>query len=237
MNDFDCVNYVITHKPYELKQDGTYRVLCVGGCEKEGCLAEKDGENIAEFNDRINELTGLYWIWKNTGTEYPGMCHYRRFFRQGVWDGRRIEKDRIREILADEKQDIILSEKIRLPWTVNMNISLRVGMELMCRGYAAFMEEIIRAQPDYEKDFTKVMADDRMYVCNMFITRREVMEKYCEWLFSFLLEATKKISVEGCTEDQKRVAGFFGETMWTVWMRHQDLKVKELPVGRRMIEL
>lgn len=47
------------------------------------------------MNSELNELTSIYWAWKNydwTGTDFIGFNHYRRFFdplilaRAGKWD-------------------------------------------------------------------------------------------------------------------------------------------------------
>lgn len=67
------------------------------------------------------------------------------------------------------------------------------------------------------------------FLCNMFVTRREILNRYCEWLFSFLIEAAEAIDVEGYDSYSQRVIGFFAERMWTVWLRKNKLKIKELP--------
>ena len=59
----DCIDYVITHKPYPIQQDDLYRTLCVGDYQEESALSERTGKNISVYNDRLNEVTGLYWIW------------------------------------------------------------------------------------------------------------------------------------------------------------------------------
>ena len=37
-------------------------------------------DNISSKNKYFSELTGIYWVWKNTGQQITGTCHYRRFF-------------------------------------------------------------------------------------------------------------------------------------------------------------
>ena len=38
------------------------------------------GENISDKNKYYSELTGIYWVWKNTRQNITGTCHYRRYF-------------------------------------------------------------------------------------------------------------------------------------------------------------
>jgi len=227
---FNCVDYVIMHKDWKVQEDDLYKALCVGGFRKDPFLCEMDGENIAEYNDRLNELTGLYWIWKNTSSEYVGLSHYRRFFDDG---GKRIGKERIREILQDERYDIILAEPVRLDWTVRNNIVGCMGYELDRKAYDAYTKAIRKRQPEYLDDFVQVMDGNSFHVCNMFVSSRKIMNEFCEWLFSFLTEAADMIDVAGMDYYQRRTPGYYAEALWSVWLMSQRYRVKNLPVMRR----
>jgi len=229
----DCVDYVITHKEYPIEQDNLYRALCVGNFRQDGWLSEQDGENIAEYNDRINECTGLYWIWKNTKSKYVGLSHYRRWFYNDRFHGddSRLDADRIREIL--ENHDLILTGQYWFKWRVIDNFNLAIGPNLTTRAYDSFLQAIKEKQPEYAGAFEKVMMGNQMHICNLFVTSREILNAYCEWLFSFLLDATDRIYLGECSDRQKRVAGYYAEALWTVWLQKQNLLVYELP--HRMI--
>ena len=78
----------------------------------------------------------------------------------------------------------------------------------------------------------RVIAGNKFYQCNMFVTRREIFDKYCEWLFSFLIEAAETIDISECDTYSARIIGFFAERMWTVWLLRQEYRIKELPFSR-----
>ncbi|WP_144585416.1 DUF4422 domain-containing protein [Campylobacter coli] len=51
---------------------------------RENMIGDDTGENISQLNRYFNELTGIYWAWKNydklDDPEYIGFVHYRRHF-------------------------------------------------------------------------------------------------------------------------------------------------------------
>lgn len=237
ISDIDCVDYVVTHRAYPIDEDDLYRTLCVGDyCNdrKDGEFSELDGDSIHEYNSRINECTGLYWIWKNTSSEYVGLSHYRRFFYRDAESDEivRLNKRRIKEILVENDYDIILSLLFNLNWTVYHNMEMTIGAEFCETGYKLFYDAIMEKQPDYLDSYVDVFAHNRMYTCNMFVTRRDILNRYCEWLFSFLLDVADKFDVSSGKFGQTRAAGYFAEVMWTVWLSRQNLKIFELPIFR-----
>lgn len=90
----DIKIYVITHKTTEMPKIPGYVSLLAGASLKraEGSFDERDntGIHISERNRNFCELTGMYWIWKNSGADVVGVVHYRRFFSR-------------REMLTDSK--------------------------------------------------------------------------------------------------------------------------------------
>lgn len=225
----DCKNYIITHKEYPIEQDDMYRALCVGDYRCDGMLSEKDGENISRYNPRINECTGLYWIWKNTTSEYVGMCHYRRWFYncRYIHDHSRLDANRVEELLRDS--DIILTEKSRFAWRLFDNCAIELGKDVNLAANSVFIDLIRDRQPEYLDAYCDAMEGNEMHIFNMFVTRRDVLNQYCEWLFSFLLDAADRISTEGLNTKQRRIAGYYAEMMWTVWLKNQKLRVHEQP--------
>lgn len=222
--------YVVTHKRYHVRSGGIYKPLSVGGYEQKGFLAERQGENIAYLNKKLNECTALYWIWKNTSERYVGLNHYRRYFYNNEVESMDNYLDIChgREIL--EHYDIILPKIYRREGVSLLEqIYLSIDRGLCERAYELLREKLAQKQPDYIEAFDQVMGGNMMFVCNMFVAKREILNRYCEWLFSFLIEAAREIDVEGYDGYSQRVMGFLAERMWTVWLRRNRVKIKELP--------
>ena len=102
-----------------------------------------------------------------------------------------------------------------------------------------FSEEVIRnnlmrTHPDYLDTFDYRMKISNGYFMNMLVARRNVLNAYCEWLFSFMIDSTREVLRE--TElattkgNVKRLMGFHCEGMLTVWLMKNRLRVKELGI-------
>lgn len=224
--------YVVTHKAYGgIPCEIPYIPLTVGGYVREGWLSEQDGENIAILNDRINECTALYWIWKNTKSDYVGLNHYRRFFYRNEHKipGNYLDGYDIGNLLDD--CDIILPEAILFTdLTVKQQIFENLDQVIAGRGFELVRAKLIEYQPEYAQAFDEVMCGHRFYTCNMFVTKREILNQYCEWLFSFLTEAAENMDASGCEDGySSRIVGFMAERMWTVWLKKNTYKIKEMP--------
>ncbi|MBQ9406343.1 MAG: DUF4422 domain-containing protein [Desulfovibrio sp.] len=228
--------YVAAHKPFSMQtQAEIYRPIQGGSSLHEplGFCRDDEGENISEMNPYLNELTSLYWIWKHDRSELVGLVHYRRYFLNdlsGTGQGNLLDRPHILGYLTN--YDILLASlfaNVYLP--VKGWIRRDVGKEVFAEA-SAVLEDIIRErQPDYLETYFDVMEGKSMYRFHMFVTHRWILESYCEWLFSFLPEAVRRLRperFEGFT--RQRVLGFFGERLLTVWLLHQNLRIMELPV-------
>lgn len=233
MDELNCRIYQVSHKKYNCIQNDIYKVVHVGSDDFEADYYDNAGcDNIAEYNDRINECTALYWIWKNTKSDYVGLIHYRRwFFNNNVKDrSNLLSKDNIRAALKHSRT-IILPELTRMDISILDNIKMSVG-EDVCVGALPIVKRIIeRKQSKYTESFERVLRENVMYRGNMFVAPWEVFDSYCKWLFSFIIDVAKEIDVSKYTQQQKRVAGYFAEIMLTVWINHQDVDTVEFPIS------
>lgn len=222
--------YVVMHKPYNVKKDDIYIPICVGdNYNNPEYINDSTGDNIAYLNNKINECTAIYWIWKNTRTEYVGISHYRRYMLNN--NQKYVENILDNENVVEKLKnvDILLCEHITFNSTLEEQIKNSIQPEAYDCGYNKVREALIKAHPEDVNVFDYVMGLHYFYPCNMFATTWSVFDEYCQWLFSFIIPAACNIDVSGYNAYSKRVIGFFAERMMTVWVIKKKLKVKELP--------
>ena len=232
--------YVVTHKqtPHEGKLPDGYKIIHAGHADAQdlGYAGDDTGSNISHLNLFINEITALYWMWKNTAHTTIGLAHFRRFFTEDNDDHFAYEKILTRDAALKllERYDIIVAEiyyggLTQREWIVN-----DCRKELATLGENILRKHIMRAQPDYLDAFELVMDSTTLFKCNMFVARRNIFDAYCKWLFSFLLDATEEalrtVQLQNFPPSPRRLMGFFSERMLTVWLIKNRLRVKELKI-------
>lgn len=238
------VMYVVTHKklPEEhIKNlpDG-YELIHAGkkNSKELGYPGDDTGENISDLNPYINEVTAIYHMWKNSSAKIIGLSHYRRFFTES-----RDENFSYEKILTRESAEKLLEEYDILVTTFFNGVSLfeslamfAIDDEELAKNYLQIMRKhLVAAHPDYADAFDRTFQTRYFANKNMFVTRRHVFDDFCEWLFSFLIDATKEIIDKFNLADKepgfaKRAAGFFAEHMLNVWLYKNRLRIKELKI-------
>ncbi|WP_374938141.1 DUF4422 domain-containing protein, partial [Lactobacillus amylovorus] len=76
---------VAAHKKFPMPDKKGYLPVLVGAAKnyKPGIEYQRDdeGKNISAKNPNYNELTAVYWAWKNLkNVDAVGLVHYRRLF-------------------------------------------------------------------------------------------------------------------------------------------------------------
>lgn len=224
--------FVAAHKPFTTKLGEGYVPIHVGKAISSIELdfqGDNTGDNISSKNRNFCELTGLYWIWKNTSDDIVGLVHYRRYFfnrRFNVTENNIISMNEIKTILKEK--DIILPKKtVMLKKTVYTNYKDRHRISDL-----DICGEIIQNRyPDYIFAFEKLMNSHKYYSFNMFITKWAIFNSYMGWLFTIFDEVESRIDITGLDSYNTRVYGFLAERLLNVWIiKHSELKIRELPV-------
>jgi hypothetical protein len=224
-----------------------------GSCDM---IGDDTGENISSKNKYYSELTGIYWAWKNQQADIIGSCHYRRFltnkkeplfyrikrllyFLAGLHKKRYgliytnnirlfrdaiLKKAEITEIL--ETYDAIFPQQRKFRYSVREHFSRYHDI----RDLDILKEIIQEKHSDYLAAFYQVLNGNRLYANNMFILKDKHYQEFMSWWFDILFEFESRINKADYEGYQKRIMGFIAERLLTIWVYHQNLRIKELPV-------
>jgi hypothetical protein len=213
--------YVMTHKEYSEPAEKIYTSLAVGKALNTSLPYQGDdtGENISEKNRNYCELTGIYWIWKNITCDIVGICHYRRYFVRGKAC---LKQEQIESTLEDF--DVIVA---RSECSMTANVREQYAIKHFVKDLDMCRQVLEEMHPEYLSVFD-LFANCRLFtIGNMIITRKEIFDRYCEWLFPILFEVEKRTDISEYEPYQARLYGFLSERLMRVWLLAQPLKVKE----------
>jgi hypothetical protein len=92
------------------------------------------------------------------------------------------------------------------------------------------IRQIIRERhKEYLDSFDWNITNHSIFLANMMITRKELFDAYCNWLFDILFEAEKKIDLSRY-DYPTRLFGYLSEWLQGVWITMQPIKVKQIPI-------
>lgn len=213
--------WVVTHKKYKEIEDDLHKTIQVGkslGTDL-GYVGDDTGDNISYKNPFYCELTGMYWLWKNYKCDIIGICHYRRFFLENT---ELITKDYIENILKD--YDIIIPNNQLVPQN---SVKEQYYCKHSAEDWEVCKQVVIEKYPEYTEAFEWMENSRTINICNMLITRKNIYDSYCQWLFDILFEVEKRINIQDKDDYQNRVMGFLSERLLKVWILANKYKVKE----------
>lgn len=244
---------VATHKEKIFIENKAIQGIQVGTANAEYRIDENyyldnSGENISAKNPYYNELTALYWMWKNLKDEnILGLVHYRRYFDffYNRFLSKKIQKEVSQEDDIIEKHIVNPDkiEKLANKW-LNKN-DVIVPVKFVYKKFESLrddyyhhhrqedwdttMQVILELYPEYAPSIEKYLnKDNKIYWANLFVARYEFVDNYCQWLFSIFDKVEDRITV---SENfyQRRVYGFLSERLFTLYLLHNNFKVKEIP--------
>lgn len=244
--------YVAYHKECPIVQDDVYVPIQVGAAisdVKLDMIGDDSGENISSRNPNYCELTALYWMWKNDKTsDIVGLFHYRRFLypRLSKWKRFLYRRVAMRDILLEKPSAEQANELVGNPGfdkilekydIITTNLVANQGRTLL-KHYADAHRisdmEVARAvlvefYPDYVDAFDKQMGGLKFNYANMFVASKKVADEYCEWLFDVLAKIEQRVTIP-TDPVQSRIFGYISERLFGVYIKRNNLKVKQLYV-------
>lgn len=222
---------VATHKKYEMPKDEMYLPLQVGaeGAEDLGFQKDNEGDNISTKNPYYSELTALYWAWKNLDADYIGLTHYRRHFSVKKKNG-----SRMNSVMTQKEVEIILKETdVILPKQRNYFIE-DLYSHYEHTMYVETLDEvrniIEEKYPEYLEEFDKLHSRTSAHMFNMLIMKKEILNKYCTWLFDILFELEKRIDPSQYEPFHARYLGRISEYLLDIWINKNKINYKEVGI-------
>lgn len=172
-------------------------------------------DNISNLNDWFGDLTGLYWVWKNTNHEYVGTNQYRRF-----WNNEEILQ------LNENKNSLYISAPVSTYTSIEeqfINFHGKIGIDII--KYVAELGKINMPYLNIDLKNINVISP-----CNMFFAHKNVFDKTCEILFEILFEIYSGIkytipfivSSTNYTSNPTRLLAFLSERILTMIYKNSN---------------
>lgn len=144
-------------------------------CEKKNYLLDDVGDNISNLNHLLGDLTGLYWIWKNTDDDFVGTNQYRRFYNDNDLSNLRI----LRTDCLYVSEFVDLREPI---WQQYCYWHGDIGLKLL-KNAAKFKTFAIT-----DDMIDELWVKTKLSTCNSFFAHRILFNKVAELLLEIVME-------------------------------------------------
>lgn len=193
---------IYTHKPFAFPRDSTWlRPMLSADCQANipGALRNDTGDNIARLGNHFNELTALYWLWKNRpDCAIAGLYHYRRYLNFLPANPQPPEvvaaspPDAV-TYLSDARQqqrliDILATFEVVVPQGNFVGTSLEAHyLAAHARPYwDRFWEIAFDTYPEYAKSRDFLRVSNKAHFFNIFVSSKPWLDRYAAQLFGIL---------------------------------------------------
>ncbi len=147
----------------------------------DNCIGDDDfNENISYTNRRVGFLTGTYWAYKNYdklgNPEYFGSFGYRRLLDPGF-------------LINLQNYDLILPKKKDFKFeTLKSQFISYHGEKL----YDMTIKVFSKIHNSEQTELKKYFEDTKGYFDELYIMKKELFFKFCDWIFPLLFEYLKE---------------------------------------------
>lgn len=225
---------VAAHKQFPMPKKDGYMPVLVGAVRnyrpKINYQRDDDGDNISVKNPNYNELTAVYWAWKNLkDVDAIGLVHYRRY----LFDKKPYSLDNV--VSLDKVEQLLNQYDVILPKKRNYYIESNYSHYVHAHHQEPLdkTREVVKEEyPQYLTKFDQVMKRRKAHMFNMFIMRRDAFESYCTFMFGVLNKVENQVDIADYSVQEKRVFGYLSELLMDVWLETNAFTYTELNWGQ-----
>lgn len=218
-------------------------------------LGDDTGDNISERRMSFNELTVIYWAWKNIKADYYGLCHYRRYFsfldrdlpgfslKHGIMKSMSTTTLGKCGLLNKENMEEQLKRLDGvIPYFYNLkdvpdfeNKSIKDAWfkahpsYLRAEHFELLRKLVEKHSPEYLSSADQILSGKNFCGFNCFILKKDIFYKLCEFMFPIIFEFAESINEEHFSEFGHRAPAYLGEWLTTIFFNKvkQERKLEE----------
>lgn len=193
-------------------------------------IFDDTGDNISHLNYWFGQLTGLYWVWKNTDDNIIGTNTYRIFWGDYF-------------INNNFEKNTLYIPKIEGECNIGGNRCSIYDQYSHCHGsisldllYNLTLKNLISLKPYMVNNLKHQYS---LHTCNMFISEREIFNKICsvffEIIFEFFNQHKNDLPEIEKTYGQNRILDFLGERIFHILFTNSEyffgkININSIPV-------
>lgn len=233
--------YCLTIKNYKIISKLPENIIPLGlgnNAFPDHWLNELKGDNICKFNKYFGEATGIYWVWKNllhnfSDQDFIGFCQYRRLWLNSLFleKQKKSFKSLNSQLIKNDNEIFNRCESVLIQPVVFKKESV-IDQFKKNYGNKIFEDCIKFVETKDRKDFQNYLNANSLSICNMFITKPNFFNKYCndmfKWIFQCYEYCDKRNLLHG---NNIRLPIFLVERFTSFWF-HKYTKVNYLSFAR-----
>ncbi len=247
--------YTVFHKPWKIYQNDIVIPIHAGRALNtkrampllDKMIGDDTGDNISKKNQSYSELTALYWIWKNSKADYVGLMHYQRYLNlhnvlpsppqcEDIFCALGLSADNVKKIMKD--YDVIVTS-----YDLDMTQYNYYARWHFVENLDLAIDYLHQNYPLEANAADHVLMSKHFIAYNIFITKKEVLNRYAEWIFKVLADLEDKLLYDhdlayfGCVIPrhptyQLRAPGYLAERLFNIWLiaHKNELRILEVPI-------
>lgn len=162
-------------------------------CIENNYILDDTFENVSRLNNLIGDLTGLYWVWKNTKDEFVGVNQYCRFYDDYELQNLKLDNNTIYVSNFVNFGNLSVWDQYTY-W--HTNVGIKMLYEVISTKKIPITESMANAMYFY----------NRLSTCNSFFSHRILFDKICNLIFDILFELYEgsKYTIEHIQHDMHK---------------------------------